>query len=215
MRIEKPSVAKYVMPGQKGSAKVEHFEVTKQDSDRTRLRASFGHPNDFVEPGTYARLSVNGVLMMTDTQFEWRSNSFAVRQLKGDALIGGLGIGMVLIPVLQKPDVKSVTVVEKYQDVIDVVLPSLQATLPEAAKLKVMCEDILTWKPPTTTKYDSAYFDIWPTVCEDNLEQMSKLKRVFTHRLNKGEGLKPWMGCWEEETLRYRRDRERRSGWGY
>lgn len=212
-KSEKPTVAEFLPPGKKGIAEVTHFEVSRKESESTRMRAAFGHPNDLVDPGRYARLTVNGCLMMTDTQYEWRSNMHATWKANGDMLIGGLGIGMVLVPILRKPEVKSVLVVEKYQDVIDIVLPALKANVTEASKLTVVCSDILEWKPPTDAKWDAMYFDIWTDVCTDNLKDMSTLKRRFSRRLRKGDGLSPWIGCWEEEALRYRQRQEKRSGW--
>lgn len=204
MYREKPSVAKFLAPGERGVARVDHFVVTEEDSNRTAMRAAFGQINAYVPPGKYARLTVNGTLMMTDTAMEWRTNSYAVRMAHGDVLIGGLGIGMVLVPILQNPDVRSVTVVEKYQEVIDLVETGVRYAVhhAQAAKLTIHTGDILEWTAPKGDTYDFIYFDIWPDICTDNLAEMTKLKRRFARRLNR-ENPKAWMGCWQEKKLRY------------
>jgi hypothetical protein len=216
MSIQKPSVVTFLPTGERGVAKVDHFEVSKEDSERTAMRAAFGHGHEYVPPGKYARLTVKGELMMTDTLFEWRSNSGAVWVANGDVLIGGLGIGMVLVPILQNPAVRSVTVVEKYQDVIDLVEAPLRQTVPEASKLTIVCADILEWKPPKGQTWDVAYFDIWPTMSPDNVPEMSKLKRRFARRLRR-KNPRAWMGCWEEHRVRdwLRQERREQREWGY
>lgn len=203
-------MVKYVKPGISGDAEISLFEVSQEDSKRTAMRAVL-RPDEYVPAGRYVKLAVNGVLQMKDTQFEWHSNLHAVHRATGDVLIGGLGIGMVLVPILQKPEVKSVTVIEKNGDVVKLVFPCLVDTVPEAKKLRVACADIFLWNP-NMPKWDTIYFDIWPNVSTDNLEEMTKLKRRFSKRLNR-DNPKAWMGCWEEETLRYRKRQEKRMEW--
>lgn len=210
-KYTKPSVVRIVPEGIKGVATVDHFEVSEEASKRTAMRF---WRDEYVPTGVYARLTVNGTLMMTDTEMEWRTCAAAVYAANGDVLLGGLGIGMVLAGILQKPEVRSVTVVEKYQDVIDLVEAPLRQNIPEAQKLTIVCADILEWKPPKGQTWDTLYFDIWPNVCEDNLEDMTKLRRRFARRVNR-ENPKAWVGCWEEGKLRYykRRDARQARAW--
>lgn len=127
LRSAFPEMAQVVKPGQRGVAKVEHFTVTVADSKRTLLYASIqGDRYGFVEPGEYASLKVNGNLMMTDTHMERVTNAEFHRRSHGRVLIGGLGLGMVIHGLMQKPEVQHVTVVEKYQDVADLIGPSLR-----------------------------------------------------------------------------------------
>lgn len=200
MQLQKPSVTSFLPPGKKGIAEVTHFTVSEQEASFTRMRAAFGHPAEEVDPGSYAKLCIHGSLMMTDTRFEWRSNAGAVYRAKGRVLIGGLGIGMVLAPILASPVVEEVTVVEKHQDVIDLVEPHVRK-LPGGSKLKIICADILEWKPPRGARWDAIYFDIWQNICTDNLPEMNRLKRRFRNCKAPGG----WMGCWEEDALRRRR----------
>jgi hypothetical protein len=140
--------------------------------------------------------------MMSDTAYEQRTNREFVRAAKGHVLVAGLGIGMILVPVLQNPDVTSVTVVEKYQDVVDLVGPSLEKF--SGGKLKIVCADIFTWKPEKGTRYDTLYFDIWPTVTTDNLKEMATLHRRFGRHKAAGA----WMDSWERDLLLVRTRRE-------
>lgn len=203
---------------------IEHFEVSEHDSAMTGIRAMQHGPSALVRPGRYCRLMVGRTLMMTDTQAERRSNMWFVASATGDVFIAGLGIGMVLIPVLREKDVRSVTVIEKHQAVIDLVEPWILNVLSdrEGAKLQIICEDIFDWKPPPRNslripgtrdtlvgRWDTIYFDIWPDICGDNLPEITKLKRRFARRLNR-DNKQAWMGAWEESTIRYQ---EKRSPW--
>lgn len=190
----------YIPEGRQGIAKVEHFEVSEHDSVFAGIR------REFISPGRYCRLYVDGSLMMSDGDMEHQSNSRAVYQAEGDVLIAGLGIGMILIPILRNPKVRSVLVLEKYRDVIDLVEPPVRAAVrADADKLTVLKADVFEWTPAKDQKFDTIYFDIWPVICTDQLPEITKLKRKFCRRLRPGG----WMKAWQEDHLRSLRRREK------
>jgi hypothetical protein len=193
-----------LQPGKLGEAEIKHFTVTKDASMWSSFR-----PGEYCPEGEYAQLFVNGRLVMSDTHMEKNSNYDVVSQATGHTAIAGLGLGMILIPILRKPEVTEVTVIEKSQDVIDLVLPQLKAYLDGEAhsKLTVICADVLEWKPPKGWNADVIYFDIWPDICEDNLKDMNHLHRRFARRHS------GWMGSWMEHSLKARRRRSRRERW--
>jgi len=128
-----------------------------------------------------------------------------------------MGLGVMLIPVCRKPEVTKVLVVEKSADVIALVEPHVRKFLgKDAEKLTIVQGDIFDFKPPKGEKWDTIWMDIWPTVCEDNLDGLATLKRRFCKRLNK-ENSNCWMGAWQESTLRYLRRQSRREEreWAY
>jgi hypothetical protein len=189
----------FTMPVSRGLARVEPYDVPDDAETRfynLRVMMNGGTP---VRPGRYVRLIVDGELMMSDTDLEKWSNLEVVRQATGDVLIAGLGIGMILIPILAKENVRSVTVIEKYKDVIDVIVPSI----PNARKLDVVNADILEWGAPKGKKWDVIYFDIWPDICVDNLKQINLLHRRFCRKKT------VWMGSWMQDKLRYMNRRGR------
>ena len=202
-------VARFLREGCRGSCEIRHFEISVADSAMTMVRASM-HPDEFVPPGRYVQLLVARQIMMSDTLYEQRSNLGAVENAHGHMLIAGLGIGMILAPILKRREVQSVTVLESDPDVIALVGPSVRK-LPGAAarKLSIIPADAFTWMPARGLRYDAIYFDIWPTVSEDNLVEIGKLKRRFAKRLNRSNP-KAWMRAWEEEKLRYRQAQSRR-----
>lgn len=197
-----------VPPGQKGIANIEHFEVSESESRFSALR-----PQEYVPKGKYVRLYVNGRLFMSDTHMEKRTNLDVILKAHGDVLIAGLGIGMILIPILQDKRVTSVTVLELSQDVIDLVEPALRGygpLAPHIHKLRVVQADVYTWEPPKGQKFDVIYFDIWADQSTDALKEMEKLHRRYASKLNR-QNHKRWMESWRRSELKYRKRQEDRQ----
>lgn len=182
----------HIPTGEKGCARIEHFSVSQEESDVTKLRMMFSG-EEMVPPGRYCKLMVNNYNMMSDTPSEQHTNRDFVRSAKGEVLVAGLGIGLVLVPLLKREDIISVTVIEKHREVIDLVGPHLKHE-----KLILIRGDIFTWKPRPGTLWDTIYFDIWSDCNVENLEEITKLKRRFGRRKNPGGR----MGAWQEHHLR-------------
>jgi hypothetical protein len=189
-------MTKRVPEGKKGLAKVKHLTITKKDVDFMRLREVVTGGREIPTPaGDYCQLFVGNTLMMSDTTMEKMSNREVVQRSKGHVFIAGLGIGMILVPILAKLEVTKVTVVEKYQDVIDLVAPNF-----EDPRLDLVQADIFEYTPPAKTKYETIYFDIWPAITGDNLEEMKRLETKF-RRFKAKDG---WMDSWAKFKCRYR-----------
>jgi spermidine synthase len=201
---------KVIPPGALGNVKIEHFEVGTKDASFSALRAAINPwRSDSVAEGKYVRLFVGHSLMMSDTSMEKRSNMGVIYNSHGNVLIAGLGIGMVLLPILENPEVTSVTVIEKYADVVALVEPPIRkAAGDNASKLTVITADIFDWAPPKGQKWDTIYFDIWADICTDNLDDMAKLHKKFARRKTPGA----WMYSWQKDSLKSKRSREKRSG---
>lgn len=206
-------MAAYVPEGSVGQARIQHFEVSEQEASLSKLRATINphRPDDSVREGKYVKLYVGQTLMMSDTQMEQKTNVSVIRNASGKVLIAGLGVGLILLPILEKAEVIEVTVIEKYPEVVELVEPHVRkAAGAYADKLKVVTADILTWKPPKGERWNTIYFDIWPEICPDNLEEMATLHRRFGRRKAPGG----WMDSWQRYELLYLRSRERsRGGW--
>lgn len=203
-----------VPQGSSGNARVEHYEVSKEDSAFTAIRAMM-HPGEYVRPGKYCRLIVNNHIMMSDTSMEQRTNRDLVWNSTGHVFIAGLGIGMVLVPLVMKDEVVSITVVEKNPDVIKLVAPHFTPTAPwwvqnghahKLHKLSVYEGDCFTWDAAqamgSKPTFDVIYFDIWPDKCTSNLDDLTVLKRRYRKYMTKRPAPKTWMRGWVEEDLR-------------
>lgn len=181
-------MVKYIPVGQSGKAEVQHFHIGEREYSSMAMREAATRGREMATPmGDYCRLLVNGEVVMSDTYLERTTNAEAVFQARGHVLIAGLGLGYILVPMLRKEGVRGITVVEKHQDVINLVGPRFKDR-----RLNIILADIFKWKPESGTSYDVIYFDIWPNICSTNLKEMARLERRF--RPYKSEN--GWMGSW-------------------
>ena len=186
-----------VPEGQSGDWRVERFMVSKRDAAFTNLRASIGTSTRWIRAGTYTRLMRRGHVVMSDTPVEFRDHMEPVRVANGRVLIAGLGLGVVLQAVLDKPEVEHVQVVENSKEVIELVGSHYEMRY--GRRVGIIEDDILTWRPTKNARYGMAWFDIWSDICGDNATEMRKLMARFRRRCD-------WAGCWcYYETLRANR----------
>lgn len=208
-----------VLPeGQQGVAQIDHFTISPLDM--VQSIAHYGE--EFIPPGTYARLKVNGETMMSDTPMERRTNLEFVQKARGRVLIAGLGLGMVVRALLRKPGVTMVIVLEKFEDVANLVLPSFEAeqgpirkTTDEqgyvhymlGTKLEIIITDVGTWAPaPLASRFHTIYFDIWPNSHATHLPEMRALYKRYRPLLAKHG----WMDSWTHTKLKAKESSNRR-----
>lgn len=174
--------------GQCGKWRVEDFEVRKQDVELENMRLMFtpGMGRRTIKPGKYKRLMRGEQVVMSNTPAEVNDHNYFIRMAKGDILINGLGLGVVLQCLLEKESVKSITIIEKYKEVINLVGPTFQ----NDPRVKIIHADALEYNPPKGVTYDYVWHDIWDNICADNLEEMKKLHKKY------GRKTKEYQGSW-------------------
>jgi hypothetical protein len=188
-----------VPEGSAGQWRVERFEITKEDA----AFSLFSYGSRTPRPGMYTRLMRGGTVVMSDTPAEMYDHYDAVRAATGEVLINGLGLGMVVAACLDKESVERVTVIEIDSDVISLVAPHYTARYGE--RLRVIHADAFVYKPDVAF-YGCVWHDIWPDLCEDNLPEMTRLKRKYARRA-------AWQGCWSEREVRAHKRRTARAAW--
>lgn len=186
------SRAKYCVSlpdGESGGWKVSKFTVSEQDAKFDMLRAAFNpqRPFRYCPAGEYTRLSHNGTIIMSDTPDEINDHMPMVYAAKGNILITGLGLGMVLQACLRKPEVAHATVIELSPDVINLVGTHYQQMFGD--RLTIINADAMSWKPPKGTHYDAVWHDIWDSICSEYLPSM----RILWKRYRRISG---WQGIW-------------------
>jgi spermidine synthase len=177
-----------IPPKEQGIAKISRFEFNEKDDFLFNLRASRDHPMFRMRSGKYLRLSVGNQLMMSDTAMERISNKKFIDYADGRVLIAGLGIGLIIHNILHKESITEIIIIEKHQDVIDLVAPYF--TDP---RLKIICADIFEWKPQKGEKFDTIYFDIWPQITTENLKQIKVLHNKFKFYKSEGAYMDSWL----------------------
>lgn len=197
MLNEVPPMVTVVAPVRVNDVEVTHFTVTPHESQMSALAGGYS----YCPAGDYAVLRIGKATVMSDTRVERLTNSAVVREARGRVLIAGFGLGMILTAILKKANVSAVTVVEVHPDVLTAVRPQIERYVGPraAAKLTVHVSNIHDWRPATRGRqFDTMYFDIWTDVSEDDLAEMSRLRRTFAPYLRVGG----WAGCWKQDHLR-------------
>lgn len=105
-------MSKILKDRQVGDFKLSHFTISNHDG------YAMCHG---ITPGDYVSLEHCGSVLMSNTPMEKRTNEDFVTNAHGKVLIGGLGIGLILLAIQDDPMVDKITVVEKNQEVIDLV----------------------------------------------------------------------------------------------
>lgn len=178
--------------GRSGDYAIEQFHVTEKEARYANLRAF--RTGRKIDAGTYYRLirgyhvgSFDTTIVMSDVPAERGDLHGIFYASHGSVLINGLGLGLVVEALCQKPEVTDVTVIEISQDVINLVASHYLQKYGD--KLTIIHADALTWKPPKGKRYDVVWNDIWDNICADNLSDMHKLHRKYG-------GKSDWIGSW-------------------
>lgn len=181
--------------GQVGNWKVEEFTVTNEQSEFDMMRGMM-NGGRYVPAGTYKRLikcnSFNDTIM-SNTPDEIRDQMSFIRNAKGEVLVNGLGLGITLELLLEKPEVTHITVIEKSDDVMKLTAPYFSNE-----RVTIIHADAFEYVPPKGKKYGAVWHDIWDSICGDNLEQMKILRRKYSRKTE-------WQGCWCEYECKRRR----------
>jgi len=174
-----------------GNFKLEKYTIDAKNDLYAMLRG--------ISSGTYIRLinkndRLSGCIM-SNTPMEKRTNYKILEKANGDVFIAGLGIGLIVLPIQEKNDVKSITILEKHQDIIELV----GSQLPLNSKVKIIQGDVFDYEFPKGTKFDTIYFDIWNYVNEDVYEEMKQLKKKYRkYKRLSNENSNVYMDCWAE-----------------
>ena len=163
-----------------GDWKIEKFSVSEADAQFHNLRCVLNNrKSSMITPGDYTKLTRNGKIIMSDTPSEILDHENFIAAAKGSILIAGLGLGIVTSEVMKKRNVTSVVVVEKSEDVLELVWRHLPQEF--AHKVEFVCADIFDYKPKHS--FDYAWFDIWDYICEDNLADFKVLDAKYRSRV--------------------------------
>lgn len=169
--------------GISGNWKVEKFTVSKDDAKWSALRDGYRS----VSAGDYTRLMHGSEVIMSDTPAEESDHYQPVLCAKSHILINGLGLGMVLLNCLLQDSVTKATVIEKSEDVINLVSPTYHRMFGD--KVEIVHADAFEYSPPKEVRYGMVWHDIWTYICADNLEEMKRLHRKYGKKTD-------WQGSW-------------------
>ena len=151
---------------------------------------------DGIPIGTYVRLCDGKKVLMSNTPMEYRTNTEFIINANGNVLIAGLGIGLIITEIQDQDNIKSITVIEKNKDIIDII----KRQIPFNDKVKIINADVWNWIPKNGTMYDTIYLDIWSYVNSNIYEtEMIPLKNKFKkYLIDKKFNKDAFIACWAE-----------------
>jgi len=142
----------------------------------------------------FKKLYKDSVLVMSDNAYETEYHKNIAEKMTGNILIGGLGIGLILDLLKNRDDIKSITVIEHSQELIDYILPKIEIE----SKVKIIVDDVYKYK--IFGVYDYIYMDIW-----FGKQHISK-KVVYDEYLeiyNKYKDYTKQLDLWEFDNAKY------------
>lgn len=120
-------------------------------------------------------------VVMSDSKYEWELNRAIIERARGDVLSLGFGLGFILQLLMQNPAVTSITVIEKEQEILDLVASQLEL----GGKVRIVLGDALEWTPDMV--FDVIYDD-----CDYSAEDIERVELSGVTSDNQRR-LAPWL----------------------
>lgn len=169
----------------------------------TRNKSFFTKPNIqfFNQKVHYPALLQDDKVWMTITPAEISTMRYPIQKMKGNLVVFGLGLGYFTYMCALKDDVKSITIVELDQNIIDIFNDHIFTQFDDSIKDKINviqgdAKDYFTNKE-FMKDFDSCFVDIWRGAC-DGIELYG-----FFKENEKNIRLKPHYWIEDEFVLRF------------
>jgi hypothetical protein len=155
----------------------------------------------FPEATVWHDLLEKGSRWTTDYPIEQFQQRKQTEGFTDSVLVGGLGVGFIASDLARREEIYQVTVVERSQDVINLVWPHLLRGEPGLRdKLEIVNADLFSYLEKEETQsneyFDFGFFDIWRGDSEDTF-----FNTVVPLRQH-SEGVIGELTCWNEEVMR-------------
>ena len=162
------------------------YDEIKMDEDKEISAIGY-----FDKKFSYLALTENNNIWMSLNPNEIETMKPYIEKGKGHVLVLGLGMGYVPFMLANKDDVKSVVIVEKDQNIIDIFSSLIWPNFNHKEKIKIIKDDAIKYveKTQNTQQFDYIFADLWHNP-EDGLPLFVALKRV-----NKN------IDCWLETSM--------------
>ncbi len=134
--------------------------VTVRDGSAFRVTPRIGF---FAEPYPYPAVLENGREWMTLMPNETNTTAPALGAAHGDVLTFGLGLGYFACSALMRPQVRSVTVVERSSEVAELFSQFVLPKFGSSDRLTVVCADAFEYAERNYApgRFDFVFADIW------------------------------------------------------
>jgi spermidine synthase len=130
--------------------------------------------------------------IMSNNLFERLTNQNFINTAKGDVIIFGLGLGLIIFPLLEDDEVTSITVIDKSVDIIDNLGPIIKNSDVDN-KLTIINGDVFTYyQQLNDVKFDVMYFDYWNIVDSTIRTDMETLKELYKNNIKETGQIMYW-----------------------
>ena len=137
-------------------------------------------------------LNKSNECIMSSNLFERLTNQNFIDTAKGDVIIFGLGLGLIIFPLLEDDEVTSITVIDKSVDIIDNIGPIIKK-YDVNDKLTIINGDVFTYyQQLNDAKFDVAYFDYWNIVDSTIYNDMETLKELYKNNIKETGQIMYW-----------------------
>lgn len=130
-------------------------------------------------------------IWMSNADMEKKTNKVFIEKAHGDVLIAGLGMGWVVQEIMDNPEVKTITIIEIDQGLIDFITYKKEFN----DKVGIVNMDIWTFLDACRQDkrtFDVIWLDIWKDICPDNLVEMYPMKYLAENILNENGEVLVW-----------------------
>ena len=141
--------------------------------------------DDFVVGKDYMILDKRGEgAMMSDHPSETMTNQHFINHAYGDVIVFGLGMGMIIFPLLKDKNIKTITIVEKDMGLISLIGDFI-STHDVHNKVTIVHGDAFEYHNKLGTgknraQFDTIYFDIWIRVEKEHINEMEQLHSLYS-----------------------------------
>lgn len=149
---------------------------------------------DLVECSDEFTLLTNssGEVIMSNGKVELLSNYEFIQNAEGDIIVFGLGLGLIIFPLLSCNLVKSITIVEKNDKIINYV-GSVVKKMDLENKVSLIHSDAHSFVSSEKNSFDYIYFDIWNSLNENSFEEMEQIQKNFQYlKRNEKSRMRSW-----------------------
>ena len=150
------------------------FKISKYEPYELFVKDDFIFENDMVLPSLgyfnkpfyYPSVYENNRLWMSVTPNEINTMKKPIEEACGNVCTIGLGLGYYTYMVSLKENVKSVTVVERDKEVIELFKKYILPQIEFKDKIKIIESDCFSFLDKMDTNYDYLFIDIWHDVSD-------------------------------------------------
>ena len=141
----------------------------------------------------YITLSYKDNIWMLISPHEINTMKKSIQEASGNVITFGLGLGYYAYMISNKEEVKSVTIIEKDENIIELFNRYIYPQFKNKEKIKIINEDALKYINIKPFPYDYAFVDLWRDV-DDGLQ-------LYVKMLKKSFALKTKFSFWIEESM--------------